>query len=155
VGKIVEHVNDPGWWFTTLFAAFLVNILAGLLQARRAKYLSQISSRAHNWRIRREQSFETRAHFIAGDSNLILLYLLEGLALLIIELLVIGIFVGSYWTYRLLGSEESLRIPSIIVMIFSGLLGIKVSYSVIYRFKCAKRAEHLYLVAKSQTAPKA
>jgi hypothetical protein len=155
MGKILEHVYDPGWWFTAIFIGFIVNILAGLLQSPIDTYLSQISSRARKWRARREELLETRACFIAEDNNLILLYLLKGLALIIIELFVTGVFVGSYLMYRLLGSEEGMRIPSIIVMMLSGFLAIKIYYRAIYRFKCANRAEELYLANKSKPPPTA
>ena len=142
--KILEHLQDPDWWFNIVFMAMVISIPIRFLQIPVDKFLSQISSRAKMRRAKREELFETHVGSIAKDGDLILFNFLRGLALLITALFLIAIFVGSYLMYRFSESEKYLRFPSIALMIISGLLIIKNFYRATYRFKCCIRAKDLY-----------
>jgi hypothetical protein len=89
---LTKLVGDPGWWFTVVLAALVVNVASAFASRRVSNVLARLSKRYRHRRQTRDAEEDAVAEMLSRDT-----------ALIVIKTVILGIIITLLCTLELTG----------------------------------------------------
>jgi hypothetical protein len=90
--EILKQLQSPGWWFTVVFVAILVALLAGWLKDAGTRWLSRSSAWYRQWHAATLSKQEQELKFLAAEPAVLTLHLLHHMSALLFCFFFFGLF---------------------------------------------------------------
>ena len=133
--RILEHLNDPGWWFTAVFIALLINLSANYLFGWIPLILSRYSVRIRSKRRRRLIAMVREVRALKRDIRLLVM---EGIKLAILILILFAFVLLSFiLSPILIFYAERLKYANLLlpIDIIQSILPLGIMFSIFYLIK--------------------
>lgn len=105
--EILSYLQSPGWWFTTVFVAVLVSLLAGYVNNRIDQWLSRSSAWYRQWRASTLARKERELEFLSTEPSILTLRTIHAIVMFLYFVVFVLIYLLlPIWANAMLASPE-------------------------------------------------